>query len=77
MPYHCNLAQRFRDTVAAHAARPAIRRPAGAVSTFADIDLLSDAIAIRLLDRGLGKGDVLALFHDKSPSAFAAMLAAG
>lgn len=75
MPYTCNLGLRFREVVAAHPSRHALTRPDAAPTSYAEIDRLSNRIGRYLASQGVRKGHVVALFHDKSAAAFAAMLA--
>lgn len=75
MPPISNLGLKFREMVGAHAERPALRHPGGEITSYAELDRLSNRMARLLLERGLRCGDVVGLFHDKSPAAFASMLA--
>jgi len=75
MSFTWNLGLKFREIVGTYAGRPALRQPEGEVTSYAQLDQLSNRIARFLVGRGLRRGDVVALFHDKSPAAFAAMLA--
>jgi D-alanine--poly(phosphoribitol) ligase subunit 1 len=51
-----------------------LRSPDGLITSYGYLEQLSNQIARLLLQHGLGRGDVVALFHDKSPAAFAAMI---
>lgn len=75
MPYIWNVGVKFREIVSAHAERPSLREPDGTVTTYAQLDHLSDRIAGLLLGRGLQRSEIIGIFHDKSPAAFATMLA--
>ena len=76
MAFISNLALAFDEVVAKHAGRSALLYPqCGSRTTFAELDKLAVAIASSLFRLGIRKGDVVAIFHDKSPAAFAAILA--
>ena len=75
MTYICNLGLRFCEVAAAYPLRNALMRPGATTTSYAEIDQLSNRIGRFLLDQGVHKGDVVALFHDKSAAAFATMLA--
>lgn len=71
-----NLALAFEAVVARHADRPALHYPDGGQAvSYRELAGLVDEVAQRLHARGLRKGEVVALLHDKSPLGFAAMLA--
>jgi D-alanine--poly(phosphoribitol) ligase subunit 1 len=70
-----NLGLAFREVVREHAERTALMYPGtGARTTYGELSRLAEAAALYLHRRGYGKGDVIAIFHDKSQEAFAAML---
>lgn len=76
MAFISNLALAFDEVVAKHAARPALFYPeSGSRTTYAELDKLALAIASSLFRSGIRQGDVVAIFHDKSPAAFAIILA--
>ena len=75
MAWSWNLGLKFRETATAHADRPALRPPDALGLTYGELDALANRLAHRLLAEGLERGDVVAIFHDKSAPAFAAMLA--
>jgi D-alanine--poly(phosphoribitol) ligase subunit 1 len=75
MAHLLNLGLKFREIVRSHAARPALREAGNEITTYAQLDQLSNRIARLLIERGLRRGDVVGIFHDKSPAAFATMLA--
>src|SRR5438552_4178078 len=75
MSFNCNLGLSFREVAQKHRSHIALRYPNGETATFDQLDQLSNQVAALLTARGLGRGDVVALFHDKSSAAFAAMLA--
>jgi len=75
MTYIHNLGLKFREIARLHSNRSAILRPDCVSTSYADLDQLSNRLARLLQQHELGRGDVVAIFHDKSPSAFASMLA--
>lgn len=76
MAFIPNLGMAFQDVAARHAGRTALIYPAtGERITYGELNLLVDRIAGVLWAQGLRRGQVAAIFHDKSPAAFAAMLA--
>jgi len=70
-----NLGLKFREIARAHAKRPALRQTDGEITTYLQLDRFSNQMARLFLERGLRRGDVVGIFHDKSPAAFATMLA--
>ena len=70
-----NLGLKFREIARANPERPALRQTDGEITTYAQLDGLSNWLASVFLERGLRRGDVVGILHDKSPGAFAAMLA--
>ena len=75
MPYIYNLGQRLAAVVAKTPNAIAIvDRAVGAVD-YVMLDRAANQIANWLLHKGLRYGDVVGIFHDKSPTAYAAMLA--
>jgi D-alanine--poly(phosphoribitol) ligase subunit 1 len=76
MAFVSNLGLAFEEVVNRYRDRAALFYPATQeVVSYAHLASLAHAIAGELLRRGLQQGDVVALFHDKSPHAYAAMLA--
>lgn len=76
MAFVSNLGLAFEEVAKRHHDRPALYYPATQESvSYARLASLSAGIAGELLKRGLRQGDVVTLFHDKSPRAYAAMLA--
>lgn len=73
--HHHNLAQLFDEVLATHAARPALRY-AEAEHTFSELGSWIDSLATLLLSKGLQRGDVIAIGHDKHTLSYALMLAA-
>jgi D-alanine--poly(phosphoribitol) ligase subunit 1 len=75
MPHVWNLGLGFREIALAYGERPALRQTDGEIVSYARLDELSNRITRFLIERGLRRGDVVGIFHDKSPAAFASMLA--
>lgn len=76
MPFVSNLYSAFRQTALQHENRVALFYPAtSAKVTYGELGRLAEGIAAVLYSKGLRRGQVVAMFHDKSPAAFAAMLA--
>ena len=73
--HHYNLAHLFDEVLAEHAAQPALRYAEGN-HTFRELGGWIDSLAILLLSKGLGRGDVIAIAHDKHALSYALMLAA-
>lgn len=73
--YSHNLGNKFRTVASVYGDRPALRYPDETVVSYRQLDDLSDAIARLLVEQGLHQGDVVGIFHDKSPEAFASMIA--
>lgn len=71
-----NLGAAFDAVLARHGARCALRYPeSGLEVSYLELGALVDRLTGQLRALGLGTGRVLALFHDKSPGAYATMLA--
>lgn len=64
----------FRRQAVARPDAPAVYG-AAAVFTYAELDHWVDAIALHLIDRGLGPGAVVGVLDDRTPSSVAAQLA--
>ena len=76
MAFVSNLGVAFQQVLRQHAARTALYYPAtGAKLSYGELNRLTDSMAGLLWARGMRAGQVLAMFHDKSPAAFAIMLA--
>lgn len=76
MAFISNLGLAFREVVRENAERTALVYPrTGTFTTYGELSRLAETAVLDLHRRGYGKGDVVAIFHDKSPEAFAAMLA--
>lgn len=76
MPFIQNLGIAFQEVATRYEGRTALIYPAtGERTSYGELSLLVDRIASILWARGLRHGQVAAIFHDKSPAAFAAMLA--
>lgn len=73
--HHHNLAHLLDEVLTTHAARPALRYAEGD-HTYHDLSCWVDSLAALLLSRGLRRGDVIAIGHDKHVLSYALMLAA-
>jgi D-alanine--poly(phosphoribitol) ligase subunit 1 len=76
MGYIYNTGVQFSQTALANAERTALKYPDGATVSYGELESLSNQIAHYFAERGLKKGDVLAIFNNKSPVGYACMLAA-
>jgi D-alanine--poly(phosphoribitol) ligase subunit 1 len=75
MAFTSNLGLAFRDIARVSQGSIALVYPGSrARVTYRELSMLAEAAALRLHRRGYGMGDVIAIFHDKSKEAFAAML---
>ncbi|MDX3535551.1 amino acid adenylation domain-containing protein [Streptomyces sp. MB09-01] len=63
-----------REAAARNPGRPALVGADGRVTTHAELDAWSDRMARLLHDRGLGRGDFVALYCDRTPLAVASLL---
>jgi D-alanine--poly(phosphoribitol) ligase subunit 1 len=71
-----NLGLAFQEVVRLHSQRTALIYAATAEKiTYGELNQMAGGIARALLAKGIRRGQVAAVFHDKSPAAFAAMLA--
>ena len=76
MAFISNLYLAFERVAKNNENRVALLYPAtGSETSYRELGLLVDRIAKTLWAKGLRQGQVAAFFHDKSPAAFAAMLA--
>jgi len=76
MAFISNLGIAFQEVARRHENRTALIYPStGERVTYGELSLLVDRVASILWTKGLRHGQVAAIFHDKSPAAFAAMLA--
>ena len=73
--HHHNLALMFDEVLSVHADRPALRY-ASEQHTYGDMSGWIDSLATLLMSRGLRRGDVIAIGHDKHRLSYALMLAA-
>lgn len=73
--HHFNLSSLFGEVLGAYEDRPALHYEGGSF-TFGELGGLADALADLLLARGLQRGDVIAIGHNKHPLSFALMIAA-
>lgn len=74
-PYDYNLALAFGRMAGDCPGAAALRFPHGENVSFADLNGLANRIARAMTELGVGKGDVVCIFNNKSSHAFAAMLA--
>jgi D-alanine--poly(phosphoribitol) ligase subunit 1 len=75
MIHYYNLCQLIDEVFAEHANKPALRY-SDISYTFREISNWVDSLASLFLSRGLKRGDVVAIGHDKQPLSYAVMLAA-
>jgi D-alanine--poly(phosphoribitol) ligase subunit 1 len=75
MVYHHNLAHLLDEVLVKHSARSALHY-AEADHTFHEVGGWVDSLATLLLAKGLRRGDVIAIGHDKQALSYALMLAA-
>jgi D-alanine--poly(phosphoribitol) ligase subunit 1 len=73
--YHYNLGMSFDAVAAGHGPQPALRYP-GQVHTYAELLTQAERLGVLLLARGCGRGDVIAIGHQKRHLSYALMLAA-
>jgi len=74
--YIYNIGALFSKVAGEHSAKTALKYPDGTTVSFQELDTLSNRIAYFLVGKGLVKGDVIAIFNNKSPLGYACMLAA-
>ena len=75
MNYHYNLGIHFYAIAQEHGERTAFKYPDGQLYNYKFINELSNQIGCYLLESGLKKGDVIAIFNEKSYIAYSLMLA--
>lgn len=76
MALHTNLGRAFEHVVQQHGQRCALHYPAsGERVSYTQLHALAQHLAGVLHARGLRRGQIVALLHDKSPASFALMLA--
>ena len=75
MKYQYNLGISFYEVAEEHSGRIALKYPDGLCLNYDELNKLSNQIGNFLLDIGLVKGDVIAIFNEKSPIAYSLMLA--
>lgn len=73
--HHYNLAQVLYEVLAVNALRPALRYSSGDY-TYGQLTGWVDSLAALLMTKGLRRGDVIAIGHDKHALSYALMLAA-
>lgn len=71
--YQYNMGLEFYAVAEAHSDRVAFRYPDGQTLTYEQLDRESNRIGRYLLRMGIRKGDVIAIFNEKSPSAYCLM----
>jgi D-alanine--poly(phosphoribitol) ligase subunit 1 len=74
--YIYNVGSLFSKVSAGVSGRIALKYPDDRTVTYGELDALSGRIAHFFYARGLAKGDVVAIFNNKSPLGYASMLAA-
>ena len=74
--YIYNIGTFFTEVADEHAAKTALKYPDGTTISFQELDALSNRVAHFLVSKGFVKGDVIAIFNNKSPLGYACMLAA-
>lgn len=75
MKYNYNLGLKFYEVAATYHNKSALQYPSGETHSYAQINKLSNKIARALLSREIKRGNVVAIFNEKSPEAFSLMLA--
>ncbi|MEP6727685.1 MAG: AMP-binding protein [Bacteroidota bacterium] len=75
MSYQYNLGQSFYDIAAKAQKKTAIRYPDGISHDFDTLNTLSNQMARFLISGNISKGDVVAIFNEKSVYAYSLMLA--
>ena len=65
--YVYNTGKLFSRVAAAYAEKAALSYPADITVNFSELEVLSNKIAHYFIDQGLKKGDVVAIFNNKSP----------
>lgn len=73
--YLTNLGEAFRDVATRRAGATALRFADGRMASYAELQAWAARIGRRLRAEGVGRGDVVALFHGKRVEGYAAMLA--
>ena len=74
MGYQYNLGLKFYEVAATYSNKAALQYPSAETYTYAQLNRLSNKIARFLLSQGISKGNVVAIFNEKSPEAFSLML---
>ncbi|MBI4695829.1 MAG: amino acid adenylation domain-containing protein [Gammaproteobacteria bacterium] len=72
----CSIGRAFAEVVAVHGERRAIYFDDALQLSYVDLDRLANRAARFLIDRGIRTGDRIAIALEKSPAAYALMLAA-
>ncbi|HEY1975422.1 MAG TPA: amino acid adenylation domain-containing protein [Candidatus Baltobacteraceae bacterium] len=74
--YRYNAGSAFAEQVAKAPARPALKMAGGSSVSYGDLNTLANRIAGVFRRRGVNRHDVVGIVHTKTPSSYAAMLAA-
>ena len=74
--YIYNIGSLFTKIAGENAEKTALKYPDGTAVTYSELNLLTRKLETVLRANGLKKGDVISLFNNKSPLAYACMLAA-
>lgn len=75
MSYLYNIALFFHETAQHNREGTAVKYPGGRTLTYSELDAWSNKISNYLIDKGIEKGEVVAIFNNKSPRALATMIA--
>ena len=73
--YYHNLGLLFSDVAKSNPTQVALKYPNGTKIQYQELETLSNKIAWYLIEHGLRKGDLIAIFNNKSTYAFATMIA--
>ena len=75
MSYQYNLGIRFSNIARKHKLRTALKYPDGKCIDYNYLDETSNQLGKYLINRNFRKGDVIAIFNEKSSTAYSLMLA--
>jgi D-alanine--poly(phosphoribitol) ligase subunit 1 len=73
--YNYNLGLLFRDVADRSNLNPALRLIDGTTVNYKQLNIVSNKIACYLIKNQINKGDIIAIFNDKSAEAYAIMIA--
>lgn len=73
--YVYNLGVKFREVAGRFSGKVALQYPEGKSYTFLELDNISDQMAEFFFQNGLSRGDVIAIFNEKSVHGYALMIA--